>query len=188
MRRQARNTLAALAFCGALASVPQFAAAAPNCTSDADYLVVEVPHKDDAGNSYIVRDKAAHPKAACSTKAAKGDYVIGGADDAFYLLKLVGSTLLIDSGTGPDRELRIYDLRARTLVYSGGYDSDTIAIDATGASFWTPSGAQATAANCPDLAQIETNGLTPVIDVKARFDFAANTLEKGAETHCRATQ
>ncbi|MCX5512498.1 hypothetical protein C3941_04625 [Kaistia algarum] len=147
-----------------------------------------MPNKDDAGNSYIVRDKAAHPKAACSTKAAKGDYVVGSADDAFYLLKLVGSTLLIDSGTGPDRELKIFDLKTRKLVYSGGYDSDTIAIDTEGASFWTPSSAKATAANCPDLAQIETNGLTPVIDVQARFDFAANTLEKGAETHCRATQ
>jgi len=183
-----RLAIAALGFGLALAVLPAVAAAAPTCTGNAEYLVVEIPHKDDAGNRYIIRAKGADPKPACSARAAKGDYAIGGAEDAFYLLKLVGGTLLIDAGTGPDRELRIYDLASRKLVFSGDYDSDDIAIDATGASFWVPGGAKATKKNCPDLAQIEENGLTPRIEVKARFDFAAGTLAKAKETRCRATQ
>ena len=184
-----RLWLALAALClGATLGAPPLAAAAPTCTGNADYLVVEIPHKDDAGNRYIVRDKSADPKPACSAKAAKGDFAIGGAEDAFYLLKLVGGTLLIDAGTGPDRELRIYDLANRKLAFAGGYDSDDIAIDAKGASFWTPNGAKATKKNCPDLAQIEGNGLTPRIEVQARFDFAAGTLTKAKETRCRATQ
>ena len=181
------KTTLALAALASLIAAPALAAG-PTCTSNADWLIVEKPHKDDVGNSYIVRSKAASPQPACSTKAAKGDRVIGKSDDPFFLLKLAGNYLMIDAGTGPDRGLVIYDLRDGSEIFSAGYDDETFKADATGASFWTETGAKATRKNCPNIAAIEKDYLTPTIEAKARFDFAKGAVTVSKDTRCRATQ
>jgi len=128
------------------------------------------------------------PKPACSTKKAKGDRVIGTNDDSYFLLKLAGPYLLLDAGTGPDRAIDIFDLRSGKTLFSGGYDDETFKADATGASFFAATSTKATRKNCPDLAKIEKNWLTPVIEVRTRFDFATGTVTKSNDQRCRATQ
>ena len=182
-----RTTTLFLALAATLAAGPAFAAA-PTCVSNADWLVVEQPHKDGVGNSYIIRDTKSTPKPACSLKPAKGDRVIGTSEDPFTLLKLIGNDLLIDSGTGPDRTLLIYDLRNGKTVFQGGYDDEDFKADATGASFWVQRPTKATAKNCPDLASIKKNDLTPTLFALARFDAAQGTVTVSNKTQCRATQ
>lgn len=181
------KTTLVLAALATLIAAPALAAG-PTCASNADWLIVEKPHKDDVGNSYIVRSKSASPQAACSTKAAKGDRVIGTNDDPFFLLKLAGNYLMIDAGTGPDRGLVIYDLRDGSEIFSGGYDDESFKADVAGASFWTETGAKATRKNCPNIAAIEKDYLTPTIEAKARFDFAKGAVTVSKDTRCRATQ
>ncbi|MBZ9934695.1 hypothetical protein LB518_00190 [Mesorhizobium sp. BR1-1-16] len=164
------------------------ALAAPKCTSNASYLIVEVSHGEDVGNTYLVRDNTASPKPACSTKKLKTDFVVGSRDDAFYLLKLVGNYLLIDAGTGPDRDLLIYDLASKKQVFSGGYSDDDIKIDSSKVVFWTGSAEKATKKNCKDLASIEKNGLTPVIEALATFDFTSGKLTRSNNLRCSAEQ
>jgi hypothetical protein len=162
--------------------------AAPKCTSNASYLIVEVSHGEDVGNTYLVRDNTASPKPACSTKKLKTDYVVGSHDDPFYLLKLVGHHLLIDAGTGPDRGLVIYDLASKKEVFSGGYSDEDIKIDASKAVFWTDSPEKPTKKNCKDLASIMKNGLTPMIETLVTFDFSSDTLTKSNSLRCSAQQ
>ncbi|SHE77815.1 hypothetical protein SAMN02745157_0916 [Kaistia soli DSM 19436] len=164
------------------------ALAAPKCTSNASFLIVEVPHGEDVGNTYLVRDNTASPKPVCSTKKLKTDLVIGSRDDAFYLLKLVGNYFLIDAGTGPDRDLLIYDLASKKEVFSGGYSDDDIKIDSAKAVFWTGSAEKPTKKNCKDLASIQKNGLTPVIEQLVTFDFTSGTLTKSNSLRCSAEQ
>lgn len=168
------------------------AATRPVCTENADYLVVELPHRDSVGNSYIVRDKTAGQSPVCSTRAAKGDFVVGrqkGDDaDPFFLLRLEGPYLLIDSGTGPDRDLVIYDLKARKAVYSGGYSDEDIRFGAGQAVFWAMSSETATKKTCPKIASITKNGLTPTIETETTFDYATGAVTPGTAKRCVATQ
>ncbi len=185
------GSMAALALAGpAMAgpSPPGAAPAAPVCVSNADFLVVELPHEDAVGSSFIIRDAKAEPKPACSTAPTPGDVVIGGKDDPYSLLKLAGRYLLLDSGTGPDRSLIIRDLTSGTALFEGGYSDADIAIDTERATFWAASRAKASAANCRDLATITRDGLTPVIETLTTFDFASGELTGSEATRCIAHQ
>ena len=163
-------------------------AAAPTCISNAAYLVVEAPHKDSVGNSYIVRDRTAAPKSACSIKPAAGDVVIGGADDPYFLLRLAGRYLLIDAGSGPDRTLIIRDLKAGTTAFEGGYSDEDITITAAKATFWATSEAKPTKKTCKDLASILKNGLTPVIETQTTFDLVTGKLQTSKSSRCSTRQ
>lgn len=164
------------------------AAAGPNCTRDGDFIVVEVSHGADVGNSYIIRRAGAASAAACTKKALKGDRIIGKADDPFYFLKLAAPYLMLDSGTSGTRELVIFDLRSGKQIFQGGYDEASFKADAHGARFFAATQKKATAANCPELAVIKKNGMTPVIDIKARFDVTTGLVTKSNETQCRPTE
>ena len=164
------------------------ALAAPSCVSSAAFLVVAVPHGNAVGNSFIIRDAKAVPKPACSTKPAKGDVVIGGKDDPYYLLKLAGRYLLLDAGTGPDRTLIIRDLASGTTLFEGGYSNADIAMDTERATFWAASKAKPTVANCRDIATITKDGLTPAIETLTTFDFATGELTGSEAIRCTAHQ
>ncbi len=163
-------------------------AAAPTCISNAAYLVVETPHKDGVGNSYIVRDRTAAPKSACSTKPAAGDVVIGSADDPYFLLRLAGRYLLLDAGTGPDRTLVIRDLKAGTTAFEGGYADNEISITPAKATFWATSDTPATKKTCKTFATITKDGLTPVIEVETTFDLVTGKLKASKTMRCSAHQ
>ncbi|HWJ75384.1 MAG TPA: hypothetical protein VNX29_19660 [Kaistia sp.] len=188
MTRNAGVCAAAIATIGFALAAATPALAAPTCTSNASYLIVEVPHDGDVGSSYLVRDNTASPKPACSAKKLKTDYVVGSRDDAFFLLKLVGHHLLIDAGTGPDRGLVIYDLASKKEVFSGGYSDEDIKIDASKAVFWTDSPEKPTKKNCKDLATIMKNQLTPMVETLVTFDFASGTLTKSNSQRCTTRQ
>lgn len=182
-----RGLFLAVAF-AMIATCGQAVAAAPKCVSNEAFLVVEAPHKDGVGNRYIVRDNRATQKPACSTRKAPGDQTIGAADDPYFLLKLAGPYLLIDSGTGPDRDLIIRDLANGKTLFSGGYSDDDVKIDASHASFWATSDQKPTKRNCPDLASITASGLTPVIEAEASFDFATGKVTRSGKSRCSAHQ
>ncbi len=163
-------------------------AAPPTCISNVAYLVVEAPHKDGVGNSYIVRDRTAAPKSACSLKPAPGDVVVGSTDDPYSLLRLSGRYLLLDSGTGPDRTLVIRDLKTGTTAFEGGYSDEDITITPAKATFWATSDIPATKKSCKTFAAITKDGLTPVIETQTVFDLITGKLKSAKVTRCSAKQ
>lgn len=168
------------------------AGAKPVCTQNDRYLIVEKPYKDSVGNSYIVREKDGDAKPACAFRAQKGDFVIGNPNsedgDPFFLLKLKDQYLFIDSGTGPDRELVIYNLASRGRIYANGYSDEDISFGDSRATFWAASDEKPTKKTCPKLHAIEKDGFTAGIEVEAAFDYASGQVSTGPGRRCVAYQ
>ncbi|MDQ0504316.1 hypothetical protein [Xanthobacter agilis] len=160
------------------------AAPGPVCMRDGGFLVVELPHANAVGNSYIVRGSAAGQAPQCNATAAPGDYIVGKDEDPFFLSKLAGSYMFIDSGTGPTRELLIYDLKTHQQVYKNIYDSESLKRDGNHVVFWAASQEPATKKTCRDLRKFKQQGFEAGLQVRATFDLGTGKVSVGGKTRC----
>lgn len=155
----------------------------------------------EVGTKFLVRRTTDSLKADCEFDERPTDAVIGEeADSAMYYIGLSGKFLMIDDGTGPDRELRIYNLPSTTPVFKGdfsiqgacsptsGCKSDEFSIDATGVTFWLTLPDKPTARNCKDYAKFMKIGTDPEIEEKTYFRFATLKLEPLKERRCVPAQ
>lgn len=155
----------------------------------------------EVGTKFLVRPTTESLKADCEMDERASDVVIGGEpDSAMYYIGLSGRFLMIDDGTGPDRELRIYNLPSTTPVFKGDYsvqgacnpaagcESEEFSIDAGGVTFWMTLPEKATARNCKDYAKFLKVGTDPEIDEKTYFRFATQKVESLKERRCAPAQ
>lgn len=153
---------------------PADAANGPKCLESAGFKVAYRERTQSVGSDIVVH---AAPSGACTLKT-EGGFKIGGADDAFYVKGLAGSILVLDAGTGPDRQLRLYDLAARRTVLTADYDDDQpLDVKPGSVTFWEVGGI-ADASNCKDFANIKANGLEPALARQVTVRLPG--LERGA--------
>ncbi|MGV3552533.1 hypothetical protein [Rhizobium sp.] len=143
------------------------------------------PYPDDAGNRFAVTRLKGAEQPACRFDEAKANFVIGQRGDALWFDELADGSLILTRSTGPQGDLVIYDLKtgkAELDVPSDEYERKGNVV-----SFWQRTEA-ATAANCPDFAENETNGMGSVTAVLKTFDLNSKAVTDTGESKCIAVQ
>ena len=171
--------LAALPF-GASSTEPA------TCHDGERYRVIAKP-AESAGQHFIARKKVPGDDGKpCLYSAEPGDFEIHNKN-AEHFLALVGSLLILDSGTAPEpRDLILWDLEKRIKVYSAPY-SGPYRIKDNGIYFWQQSG-EATDANCAQAAIWRKQGLGAAIETEVWLGFADFRIVRGIATRCTARQ
>ena len=125
-----------------------------------------------------------------------------GQKDAFYYIDLRSNYLVLDSGTGPDRWVVIFDLRSGKTILNAPYSiseeercaptsgctSEEFKVDDSGIIFWRAIKEPATGENCPGFSKIKSSGLDPTIEEKTSFRFATAKLESLKSRRCVSSQ
>ncbi|HJZ05651.1 hypothetical protein A2634_05300 [Candidatus Amesbacteria bacterium RIFCSPHIGHO2_01_FULL_48_32] len=143
---------------------------------------------DNQTGNFLIRYKSTiNQKFNCIYSKNLEDYEIlnEGAD---WYQELYNNFLFIDSGTGPPlREIAIYDLYKRQMIFSDGYNVP-INIENGQFDYWKGVDTQVTKENCPDKDSWESGGLGTAIEEHVRFDL--NSLKKSSlnETRCSPRQ
>lgn len=115
-----------------------------------------------------------------------------GKGQPVYFLALQDRFLALDSGTGPDRRLLVYDVAARTQVGAMDYD-DTRRVLATpeAMTFWKVEPESVTPDRCPAAWRKQPDNLgvkKAHRTIEMRFIYADGTVIASGATGCRATQ
>lgn len=111
-----------------------------------------------------------------------------GEDCTTFYLDAVGHYVLLDTGTAPPpRILSVLDLALGTTTYNGQYNRPIQVGDGT-FTFWQPIDTKPTAANCPDLAEWQAQGLGAGIERHVRLDLATLAITDLGEQRCSARQ
>lgn len=175
------------------------------CYRNESFTVLATDKKDEVGTRFLVRKSTPAIKADCAIEQRPGDRVIGegtSADDMLSLsyIALVKPLLILDSGTGPDRELVIKDLRSGKQVLQAGYsvqdtcdpttgcESDEFRIDEKGLTFWRELAEPATAKNCQNYARFMKTTGSAAIEEKTFFNFSTMKTEAQKARRCVARQ
>jgi hypothetical protein len=159
-----------------------------SCYETQKYFAIEHSLYDSPGSIILVKYKTTPDEHfPCSYTVGKGDFEINTGDPD-YFLTFTDNFLLLDRGTAPyPRELVVYDLRSRALVYTDEYSKpwsgagDTI-------TYWSPADTKVTTQNCPKLAEYTSEGLGTVIESEVTLDLATLSKKAMGNSRCSATQ
>lgn len=155
------------------------------CFQNEHYLVIAQERVDDVGTDFLVRAPATG-KIACQFEQAEGDFVIGSPADPLWYGGLAGRYLALTRSTGPDGDVVIYNLDARTVVVDVRADDD-LTVEPERIVFWRRI-ADGTEQSCPEFAEYQANGLGAVIAEETVLDVATGAIAKTGESRCSATQ
>jgi len=186
----------------ALAAYSGNAAAEPlSCHDSPRYFIVVRTAENDMGSDFLVKYKSApDERLPCEFKAKRGDLQIPN-EFAEYFDGVRGDLLLLDSGTGPEREMVIWDLKKRekkgrfSIGEGPAPAGARFAVPADPKAepgymeFWMETD-QATPENCPEGKAWEADGLglASVIETWVRLDLSNLKVAKSDKTHCRPRQ
>lgn len=171
------------------------------CHHNDKFTVLETPNRDAVGTTFVTRKSAGAIKVDCVVETRPTDVVIG-RNDALYYIALKGSYLVLDAGTGPDRWVKIFDLRSgkaildapysisenESCVPTSGCSSDEFKVGDASVIFWRAVKQPATAENCPAFSKIKSSGLDPTIEEKTSFGFATMKPETLKAKRCVPSQ
>lgn len=151
----------------------------------------------EVGTKFQVRPSTKDMKADCALEDRPSDVVIGnGPMDAFYYIRLAKTFLILDSGTGPDRGLVIYQVPDGKDMFSGGYsvqgqcdptsgcESDDFSTDENGLTFWREIAEKPTAKTCPGYAKFMKATGSAAIEEKSLFRFSTGKIESLKARRC----
>ncbi len=153
------------------------------------------------GNMFVTRKSTGKIKDDCMVETRPSDIVVG-RDEPYYYIDLRHDYLVLDSGTGPDRSLVIFDLRSGKPILQAPYSvsadnacdptrgclsSEEFKLDDSGVIFWRATKEPPTARNCPDFAKISRD-LPAVIEEKTAFRFATRKAENLKTKRCVPSQ
>lgn len=147
--------------------------------------VLEIENTESAGTRFAVRSGSAAASRSCDFGEADADYVVGSEAEPLWFAALAERYLLMSRSTGPQGDFVVYDLDERRVLLDA--PADDFAWDDAGAVYWERV-AEGTAANCPEFAEYESNGLGAAITAEKRFDFATGSVDATGRTRCAATQ
>lgn len=177
--------IAAVLSCGCVSLAPA-SVAGPQCHTTRDFLVVEQPLPEDAGNRFAIsRLEGRQAAATCKFEESKADFVIGSAGDALWFGEIAGHTLVLNRSTGPQGDLVVYDLDSGKIVLDVPADEYVLKDEAI--TYWQRT-ERATAVTCPSFAENEANGLGSVIAVEKTFGLAGRTVTDTGASKCVAVQ
>jgi len=155
------------------------------CIDYGGWIVTTRPLADEAGTAIYVERSSRLP---CGAGPSRARLVFDRG--ASYFVGRVGRYLVVDQGTGPSfRHLVLFDSTSRRQAFRIGY-SELVGAKGNAIHFWAMTRLAAVAANCPSLAEIRRNGLTPVIERLNRLglDAARPTLRESGTLRCASVQ
>lgn len=158
------------------------------CHQSAQFLVVAAA-TGEIGSNFLVKPKVANDSAPnCDYLAQPQDFEIRN-ENAEYFLALQHQLLLLDSGTGAEqRELIIWDLSQRKIVFRGDY-AEPLQLTADSAVYWQEQrDTEASADNCPQWQQLQAEGMAAAIEQQVALDLASFNLRKLNPSRCEPRQ
>ncbi|OYW43823.1 MAG: hypothetical protein B7Z45_00610 [Azorhizobium sp. 12-66-6] len=187
MHRTFRISLLVLASLSGVSAAPAFASEA-QCKFGGGFQVISRARTEAPGNDIIARAVPASAAGPCIFAKRGGDIDISTADEADTVLGLAGTHLVMDRGTGPSRELVIYDLSARKVALTLAYDDQVpVKITAAGVTLAAVTG-PASAANCPKFKDYAANGLGAALTIETHIAFPGLARTQSGKSRCIAQQ
>ncbi|HQS49999.1 MAG TPA: hypothetical protein PK706_26730 [Xanthobacteraceae bacterium] len=187
MHRTFRISLLVLASLAGLSAAPAFATEA-QCKFGGGFQVISRARTEAPGDEIIARAVPASAAGPCIFSKRAGDIEISTVDEADTVLGLAGAHLVMDRGTGPSRDLVIYDLAARKVALTLPYDDkEPVKITASGVTLAAVTG-PASAATCPKFKEYKANGLGAVLTIETRIAFPGLARSQSGKPRCIAQQ
>ena len=158
------------------------------CNDRPNYYVVSRSRDNFVGNDILVKYKSNETeKLLCVYVPEAGDFEIKSGEPD-YFLDIVGTFLILDSGTAPfPRGLIIYDLNRREKIYTDKY-SQPLSVEDSAVTYWNPVDTKATNDNCPELTEYLSYGLGAGIEERVTLNLLNLNKEKSGESRCSARQ
>ena len=182
-----KRPLAALAFALVLACQNGAQAETTECHDSQDFRVAAQAYAEDAGQKFAVTALSGRPAPKdCSFNDKSADFVFGAPGEPLWFERLAGHHLILRRSTGPQGDLVVVDLKARRTVLDVG--ADEYDLSGTALGYWQRSDEEANAANCPELADHQANGLGSVIASQAIYDLGTGKTTMTGQKRCDATQ
>lgn len=160
-----------------------------SCYETDTHIVVVRDKVEAVGQDMLIKKKAAPQDALpCAYTPQAGDIELSGPDAADYFLAAEGEFLLIDSGTAPPpRGLTVLNMNTGDVLYTDQYNRPLDVADGS-VTYWQPVDTVPTAQNCPDLAQLQSNGLGAGIERHVSLSLDGMELTDLGEERCSARQ
>lgn len=183
-----RNNAMDIEYANCKTSAPVSAVASGNCHESDQYFIVTQNRDGEVGQDILIKKKSSPSDTPqCVYQKGAGDIELTD-NGPTYALALIGQYLLLDSGTAPfPRGLAVYDISKQAQVYTDRYSGPTKAGEHS-YTYWQPIDTEPTAANCPNLAEWQANGLGAGMERHVTLDLATLQVKDLGETRCSARQ
>jgi hypothetical protein len=156
------------------------------CHASKDFHVAAKAYEEDTGVQLAVKAlKPGEIVEDCRFDAASADRIIGEPGDPLWFGELHGNVLVLTRSTGPLGDVVVHDLAKATTLLDAPVDDYEVS---NGTLVFWERVAEATAENCPDLAENEANGMGSVIAEEKTLVFADGTVKSSGNSRCDATQ
>lgn len=158
------------------------------CHDSPRYFVVEKSLADIVGSDILIKYKTSSDQNIdCEYRVANGDFELKNAL-AEYFFTFTDNFLVLDKGTAPEpRELVVYDLRSREMVFTDSY-AKPVAVEGDSITYFSKTATKPTAENCAELDKYTENGLGAAIMSKVTVDLSSLAKKDAGETKCVAVQ
>ena len=158
-----------------------------DCLVFAGYTVQTIDRAADAGETIRVAARdSAQPAAPRCDLPAPAPFVVD--DGAVYFAGLVGNALIVDEGTGPLRELRVYDLAARRQIHTASYVEWIGVDDQRRLAYWEDLGTSGRQFPCPQADSLKAKGLDVGHEERVVVDLAQGAVERTGDIRCSGRQ
>jgi hypothetical protein len=157
----------------------------PKCHNSDKYVVMEQPTASDAvgTNFSIYIKKKATEKVKCPLSTKKISWQIPN-ENAEYYLGQTGKFLVLDSGTAAQmRDLVIWDLAERKKLKTLSYE-EPAQLKTYNLNYWVRSKDKVSAANCPNLKELQKMGLEQAIDYQETLNLRTMQINKSQKSRC----
>ena len=166
----------------------------PVCRNTPGYLVITREKNGNVGDDILVRRtaSAAQKKSSCAFAVRPGDYVLGRGDEAAYVLAMQRRFIALDVGTGPDRQLLIYDVELRKKLVDVPYDdSKSVQVREDRFVYWEIAKNPVKPQSCPAVWRQTTENRDARAAHSTRevtFAFVDGLVRDTGNTGCTRTQ
>lgn len=157
----------------------------PKCVKNEEFQVVYRDRIGGPGSIILVqRLHPGQPPRWCFFKRQPGDFSLTGPGDDMNVIGLVGNVLVLDTGTGPSREIAFFDLESRNWLRTEPYDNEVpVKIDPGTVKFSAVTG-PGTAETCPEFKDYSEKGLAAALAQEAIIQFPSGQMVLSGPIRC----
>lgn len=156
------------------------------CRENSKYLVL-IKQPEAGVSSLLIKNKTnSQEKIACNYIVDQADFELKNLE-ATYFLALVNNFLVLDIGTGPARNLIVYNLENRQQIFTDGY-SDLTSNSANTITYWASTDQKTTTTNCPKLNEYLSGGLGAAIEARVSLNLKTLVKKELGEFRCAPRQ
>ncbi len=150
-----------------------------------DYMIVEneLTGGEIGSNIFVkFRKGKAFPEVNCDKTARNCNMKVLNKWAEFFLAKK-DNFLIIQSESGLQEKLIIYDIRTKKVVFESNF-SELTDINSSGElSFWLKTD-KANQNNCPEYNELKNSGYNPVIEKEVYLDLKTQNLSYSSDMRC----